>query len=133
MRNIRRYAALAAKALAGALAVLALSGTPAIDDVAKVVGTEAEPADAANPAVYRNAGNHWTPMYGLPGGYRGDVVRVWMAPHERFQMQCWLDVRYGTTGNYYTRRWFAGWAFGQGQWGYVHASYVYNQIRVPHC
>ena len=51
-------------------------------------------------------------------------------------VKCYEDGSWAT-GNYSTNRWFlvyvtrtgSSWAF----WGYVHASYVYNQPRVVRC
>jgi len=55
---------------------------------------------------------------------------------QRSWVKCYQDGDYAT-GNYYTNRWFqvyvtatgSSWAF----WGYVHASYVYNQPVVGPC
>ncbi|MCT7293876.1 hypothetical protein NVV99_23505 [Rhodococcus sp. PAE-6] len=56
---------------------------------------------------------------------------------QKSSVQCWQDGDWAT-GNYRTNRWFkvfvndsrhGDWA----HWGFVHASYVYNQKIVPRC
>jgi hypothetical protein len=97
---------------------------------ATVAGLVVTPAHAGSwPVVYRQAGNHYTPLYGLPGA---NVVQAWLPPGNRFSMQCWTDLRYSSYGNYWSVRWFRGQAF-TGHYGYVHSSYVYYQWSVPRC
>jgi hypothetical protein len=64
-------------------------------------------------------------------GYNG-YCRTRMPNGTKFAMRCWADHR-GYNGNYDSARWFYGQAFNTGSWGWVHASYVYYQKRVPHC
>lgn len=56
---------------------------------------------------------------------------------QRSWVKCWQDGDWAT-GGYRTNRWFkvyvndtthGNWA----HWGFVHASYVYNQVAVPRC
>lgn len=50
-------------------------------------------------------------------------------------MLCWIDMYYGSTGNYFSHRWFyvrySNWFGSISRW--VHSSYVYYQVWVPHC
>lgn len=101
--------------LAGVLAALAIGAMPV----------------AAQSATYvtNNRGSS-VPLSWYPGynGYYRDV----MPNGTRFRMSCWVD--HGLyTGNYRTARWFYGQSYHTGGWGYVAASYVINQTRVPHC
>lgn len=102
-----------------------------------LLGITAGSAEAGGPIVYRQAGNHYTPMFGVPSAGRGDVVQQWLNPGERFNMKCWVDNNHPESNsqgwyNYYSVRWFFGESFRHG-WGWVHSSYVYYQWRVPRC
>ncbi len=93
------------------------------------IGLTAAPAFAGGPIAYRQAGNHWSPMYGIPNG---NVIQAWLAPGERFNMVCYVDSYYGSTGNYFSHRWYYGQSFDHG-YGYVHSSYIYYQWSVRPC
>ena len=53
--------------------------------------------------------------------------------NSKFVMECWTSFKYSYTGNYPSKKWFAGRAWNGGWWGYVHSSYVYYQKKVPRC
>lgn len=114
MQIVKRLIARFTLTLAMATTVLSLAITPAF---------------AGGPIVYRQAGNHWSPMSFAP---TYNVSRLtWLAPGERFNMICWTDhVWYN--GNYGSYRWYYGQSFDHG-YGYVHSSYVYYQWNVRRC
>ena len=95
-----------------------------------VAGTATESAQAVDwnrpSRVYNNTGG-WVPMYAAPTKMTYAVN--WTKPGSVFYMHCW---EYGQwyAGNYNTNKWFYGY---NGNWGYINASYVYNQISVPLC
>jgi hypothetical protein len=94
------------------------------------MGLVVTPANAGGyPIAYRQAGNHWSPMMGIPNG---NVVQAWLAPGEQFVMQCYVDTYYGSTGNYFSHRWYRGQSWNHG-FGYIHSSYIYYQWNVPPC
>ncbi len=109
----------------GAAVILAVS----------ILGATSGPAGAItwgnSPVVYRDAGNHYTPMYGMPDTDQYTVVTQWLSPGEPFWADCYTDVRDAYHyKNYSTVRWFRGWSKWHG-WGYVHASFVYYQYKHP--
>ena len=91
----------------------------------------ASPASAsAHTFVWNNHGSY-VPMYYAPTTLYNNV-KLWMSNGTYFDMRCWTDNQ-NFTGNYTTNRWFWGQEYSHGYWGYIHASYVYNQTSVPHC
>ncbi len=99
--------------------------------VAASLGLAVTPALAGSPIVYRQAGNHWTPIQGLPNT-SPNYARGWAPPGNPFHMECYIDSGYNYYGNYWSHRWFQGYS-QSGIWGYVHSSYVYYQVWVPRC
>jgi hypothetical protein len=72
--------------------------------------------------------------------YNGYVLHdpgMWTG-NQTVAVGCWFDGDWAT-GNYSTNRWFkvyvstSYWGSGHPGWNFVHASYVFNQPRVPHC
>lgn len=93
--------------------------------------TDFSPADASHSGVYvRNYRGSTVAMRYAPTSLTN--VKVWIPNGTAFQMICWVDHQ-NFTGNYTSRRWFYGQEYSRGSYGYVHSSYVFRQIRVPHC
>jgi hypothetical protein len=88
----------------------------------------ATPAMAGSPIVYNQHGSTVPMKYGTK---RISPVKAWLPNSSHFYMSCWTDDDW-VNGNYNTNRWFWGQSQSYG-WGGVSASYVYYQIRVPHC
>lgn len=63
----------------------------------------------------------------------GGVGRfIYPANGTAIHMYCWADEGW-YTGNYASNRWFVVSINGQpGQW-FIHSSYVYYQVSIPHC
>jgi hypothetical protein len=84
--------------------------------------------------LYNQHGNYVPVHNDCPSPYC--PITNWIPNGTRFQMYCWVDAYYGSTGNYFSHRWFKGYYTYQGLnyfWTYVQSSYVYYQIWVPHC
>ena len=86
---------------------------------------------AADLSKVHNNSASTVPLRWGPEGYDAyDKMRI---PNgTAFRMMCWEDFKW-YNGNYNSNRWFWGQEHSQGQYGYVHASYVNHQIPVPHC
>ena len=95
-----------------------------------VAGTATESAQAVDwnrpSREYRNGGG-WIPIYPCPTTACNPTG--WVKSGSTFYMDCYEDWQW-YYGNYNSNRWFYGY---NGYWGYVHSSFVYNQIGVRHC
>jgi hypothetical protein len=82
----------------------------------------AAPAGAANTYVWDDVHGHVS-IYGVPSA---NSIPTESVPNgTRFWMQCWIDNQ--------GSRWFGGYDYRYGRWGYVQARYVSNQVSTPHC
>lgn len=92
-----------------------------------LTSTTAEAVDWNRPSrMYKHDGG-WMPVWGVPRGNSNPIG--WVRHGTTFYMHCWTDnIWYH--GNYGSHRYFYGY---NGYWGYVHSSFVYNQIAVPRC
>lgn len=99
--------------------------------VSQVVDANTQKAEAVDwnrpSRLYNNTGSYWIKMYPVPRAT--NYPTNYSRPGSVFYMDCW---QYGQSfaGNYLSTKWFYGY---NGSWGYIHSSYVYNQITVPPC
>jgi hypothetical protein len=100
----------------GAVAAVAMTSVPAVAD--------------ATPIVWNQRGS--STCLSWYQGYNGYCYDR-MPNGTKFGMSCWADRSYSYYGNYSSPRWFRGQSYNNGAWGWVHSSYVYYQVRVPHC
>ena len=93
------------------------------------VGVPFAQADHSGVTV-RNYSSSYVAMRYAPTSVVNVKVRV---PNgTSFRMTCWLWGQ-TFTGNYRSAKWFYGQEYSRGSWGYIHSSYVLNQITVPRC
>jgi hypothetical protein len=103
----------------------------AIPIAAAALFFSAAPASAwwwTHPTLYNKTGGY-IGMYYVPSV--NSWVKVWLPSGDRFYEECYIDNQW-YYGNYWTNRWFLG-TDAWGYYGYVHASYVSNQVSVRHC
>jgi hypothetical protein len=81
----------------------------------------------AEASYVSNARGRSVPVHGCPSS--GCAVTNWLGNGTGVGMAWWTDCQW-YAGNYVSPRWF--FVYYWGNWaGWVHSSYVYNQIRVP--
>jgi hypothetical protein len=82
---------------------------------------------AGSPWVYSPSG--WVPMRYCASP--NCPVSSWQKSNTKFYMICYLDTQWAD-GNYWSNRWFQG-IGANGDWDWIHSSYVYYQISVRQC
>ena len=116
MKNVTKHTKLTGIVMSLAAAACLLIGS-----------TPTQAVDWSRPSRTDNWYGSYTANYPVPRAT--NYPNGWVKDHTAFYMHCWTDHAY-FNGNYGSARWFYGY---NGYWGYVHSSYVYNQIGVPHC
>lgn len=87
----------------------------------------AQAVDWNRPSKEYSSNGSWIPIRPCPTTNCNPTG--WVKSGSTFYMDCYTDFQW-SYGNYWSNRWFYGY---NGYWGYVHSSYVYNQISVPRC
>jgi hypothetical protein len=87
------------------------------------VATPAAPAQAAINTYVWNDVRGYVLMYAVP--HEGTNPRAYPDNGTKFDMRCWQDQN--------GFRWFWGQEFETGEWGYIRAQWVYNQVSVKGC
>jgi hypothetical protein len=107
------------------------------------LGITAAGASQTPSVVKRAATYSW--LFNQRGGYvpvHNDCaspycpITNWIPNNTRFQMICFVDAYYGSTGNYFSHRWFFGYYTYSGLSKFytnVQSSYVWYQTWVPRC
>lgn len=93
-------------------------------------------AEASHYSWIYNQKGSYVKLYPFPiANSEKNKIRAYkkMKNNTKFVMECWRDFKSSFTGNYKSKRWFAGRHWNDGRWGYVHSSYVYYQKKVPRC
>lgn len=87
-----------------------------------LVATASPAAAAGNPYVWDDVRGR-VPLYAVPN--TTSVIQRWAANGTRIRLICWQDNQ--------NRRWFWGQLFDRGDYRYVEARLVGNQIVVGRC
>lgn len=115
------------KSLARCINIKSVGGFLAIAMLLLVSASPAQAVNWSRPSKTDNWYGSSTPNYPVPRATQ--YPNGWVKDGTAFYMHCYTDHSY-FSGNYGSSRWFYGY---NGYWGYVHSSYVFNQISVPRC